>query len=64
MSASVQTGHEQVQLPEGTAVAATQTRLALDEAADALELFEAESTLVQPAGQEAAPQDGGHPTWL
>jgi hypothetical protein len=38
-------------------MAATQTRLALDEATDALELFEAESTLVQPVGQEVASQD-------
>lgn len=52
-----------MQLTEGTAMAATQTRLALDEATDALELFEAESTLVQPVGQEAATEDAVHPTW-
>lgn len=45
-STSVQTGHEQVQLAEGTAVATTQTRLALDEATDALKLLVAEPALV------------------
>lgn len=50
LGSSVQTGHEQVQLPEGTAVAAAQARLAPDEAADALELLVAEPALVQPAG--------------
>lgn len=45
-SSSVQTGHEQVQFSEGTAVAATQTRLALDEATDALKLLVAEPALV------------------
>lgn len=54
LGSSVQTGHEQVQLPEGTAVAATQARLAPDEAADALELLIAEPALVQPAGRGAA----------
>lgn len=45
-SSSVQTGHEQVQFSEGAAVAATQTRLALDEATDALKLLVAELALV------------------
>lgn len=62
-SSPVQSGHEQVQLAEGTAVAAAQARLALDEDTDALELLVAEPALVQPAaerqclGGQPRPQD-------
>lgn len=63
LGSSVQAGHEQVQLPEGTAMAAAQARLAFNKAADALELLVAEPALVQPVGRRAA-LDVQHRHWI
>lgn len=51
---SLQDGHQEVQLPEGTAVATTEARPVLDESADGFQLFVAHVALLEPGSRRKA----------